>query len=50
MLPAGLEVDEELTKFAATIPEFPDQPDKEGFLPVSCACPILAGETGHVCA
>ena len=43
MLPAGLEVNEELTKFAVTIPKFPDQPDKDGFLQFPAPVPFLRG-------
>ena len=46
MLPAGLKVAEGMTKFAAAIPQFPDLPDKDGFLLFPVPVQFLRGRQG----
>ena len=43
MLPAGLQITEEFTKFAAAIPDLCEQPDKDGFLHFTVPVPFLRG-------
>ena len=43
MLPAGLETAKVWTKFAAAIPQFPKQPDPDGFLHFPVPIPCLEG-------
>ena len=43
MLPAGLQITEEITKFAAAIPDLCEQPDKDSLLHFSVPVPFLRG-------
>ena len=45
MLPAGPQTEEDVTEFAAAIPDFPKQPDAEGFLHFPVPVPFLQGRT-----
>ena len=41
VLPAGLRIDDPRTEFAAAIPDFPEQPDEDGFLHFPVPVPFL---------
>ena len=43
MLPAGLEPDEDVNKFPASILDFPEQSDEDGFLQFPVPVPFLEG-------
>ena len=45
MLPAGLKISAGMCKFAAEIPNFPEQPDEDGFLHFPVPVPFLEGRT-----
>ena len=45
MLPAGLQTDVDVTEFAAKVPDFPEQPDEDGFLRFPVPVPFLEGRT-----
>ena len=44
MLPAGPQVSAGMTEFAAAIPDFPEQPDADGFLHFPVHVPLLGHE------
>ena len=41
MLPAGPQTDQAVTQFATEIPDFPEQPDADGFLHFPVPVPFL---------
>ena len=41
VLPAGLGINDPRTEFAAAIPDFPEQPDEDGFLHFPVPVPFL---------
>ncbi len=45
VLPAGPQVSAGIFKFAAEIPNFPEQPDEDGFLHFPVPVPFLEGRT-----
>ena len=44
-LPAGLQVSAGMNEFAVAIPDFPEQPDEDGFLHFPVPVPFLGGST-----
>ena len=45
LLPAGLETSKCVMEFAVAIPDFPEQPDEDGFLQFPVPVPLLEGST-----